>query len=348
VSREWYRWFYNLYTVTGGGLGITPVANGGTGLASTPTNGQLLIGNGTGYTLNTLSAGTNIAVANGAGTISVSFTGILAPTQGGTGLSATPPFGSILIGDGLNYSIGTVTAGAGIYIDNDGTNISIALAGGGYGGPPGADGQDAEDANFFGFVPTQPAGSTTQVQYNNGGTFGASSNFTYTSGTNTLTTGNITGSALGMTIQPLAPTSGSAGALTVQARAGVATNGAGGAVNLTAGAGVGTGNGGAVSLTSGTGRVGGSMAFTAGQGTGGGGGSMQFTAGQSSSNANAGDLSFTAGECIGGAFSGFRGGNLSFASGTSSQGPAGSFYCLTISWILSLIGHYNINHSLIM
>ena len=57
VSREWYRWFYNLYTVTGGGVGITPVINGGTGLSTIPTNGQLLIGNGTGYTLNTLGSG---------------------------------------------------------------------------------------------------------------------------------------------------------------------------------------------------------------------------------------------------------------------------------------------------
>ena len=31
------------------------VANGGTGLSSTPTNGQLLIGNGTNYTLATLT-----------------------------------------------------------------------------------------------------------------------------------------------------------------------------------------------------------------------------------------------------------------------------------------------------
>lgn len=34
MSREWYRFFYNLYTVTGGGDGITPVINGGTGIGS--------------------------------------------------------------------------------------------------------------------------------------------------------------------------------------------------------------------------------------------------------------------------------------------------------------------------
>jgi hypothetical protein len=74
VSREWYRWFYNQYTVTGGGTGVTPVINGGTGLSTIPTNGQLLIGNGTGYTLNTLGFGTGISVTNAAGTITVTNT----------------------------------------------------------------------------------------------------------------------------------------------------------------------------------------------------------------------------------------------------------------------------------
>jgi len=44
------------------------VAQGGTALATTPTNGQLLIGNGTNYTLAGLS-GTGITVTNGAGSI---------------------------------------------------------------------------------------------------------------------------------------------------------------------------------------------------------------------------------------------------------------------------------------
>jgi hypothetical protein len=87
VSREWYRWFYNIFTITGGGLGITPVINGGTGLATIPTNGQLLIGNGAGYTLNTLGAGQNISVTNGAGTVVVSITGQVPVVNGGTGAS---------------------------------------------------------------------------------------------------------------------------------------------------------------------------------------------------------------------------------------------------------------------
>jgi hypothetical protein len=34
VSREWYRFFYNLYTITGEGTGVTLAINGGTGISS--------------------------------------------------------------------------------------------------------------------------------------------------------------------------------------------------------------------------------------------------------------------------------------------------------------------------
>ena len=30
IRREWYMFLYNLYTITGGGTGITPIINGGT------------------------------------------------------------------------------------------------------------------------------------------------------------------------------------------------------------------------------------------------------------------------------------------------------------------------------
>jgi hypothetical protein len=87
VAREWYRWFYNIYNITGAALGITPVVNGGTGLGTIPTNGQLLIGNGTGYTLNTLGFGAGISVTNGVGTVTVANTGVLSFAGGTTGLT---------------------------------------------------------------------------------------------------------------------------------------------------------------------------------------------------------------------------------------------------------------------
>ena len=80
ISREWYMFLYNLYSITGSGSGITPIINGGTGIGTLPHNGQLLIGNLGEYTLNTLSAGTGISVTNGPGTISIANTGVLSVT----------------------------------------------------------------------------------------------------------------------------------------------------------------------------------------------------------------------------------------------------------------------------
>jgi hypothetical protein len=50
------------------------IAYGGTGLGTTPTNGQLLIGNGTNYTLSTITAGSNITVTNASGSITIAST----------------------------------------------------------------------------------------------------------------------------------------------------------------------------------------------------------------------------------------------------------------------------------
>lgn len=54
--------------------GVLPVAKGGTNLATVPTNGQLLIGNGTGYTVASLTAGSNVTITPGAGTITIAST----------------------------------------------------------------------------------------------------------------------------------------------------------------------------------------------------------------------------------------------------------------------------------
>jgi hypothetical protein len=54
--------------------GVLPIANGGTNLATIPTNGQLLIGNGTGYTVASLTAGSNVTITPGAGTITIAST----------------------------------------------------------------------------------------------------------------------------------------------------------------------------------------------------------------------------------------------------------------------------------
>lgn len=51
--------------------GILTPAGGGTGLATTPANGQIDIGNGTGFTRATLTAGTNISITNAAGSVTI-------------------------------------------------------------------------------------------------------------------------------------------------------------------------------------------------------------------------------------------------------------------------------------
>lgn len=137
VSREWYRWFYSLYTFVGSGTGILPVASGGTGLGTTPTNGQLLIGNGTGYTLNTLGYGAGILVTNASGTITVANTGVLS-NLAGTGISVSGATGNVTIANTgvLSFSAGTtgltpaaattgaVTLAGTLAIANGGTNGS--------------------------------------------------------------------------------------------------------------------------------------------------------------------------------------------------------------------------------
>ena len=86
-SQAWLQWLMNPSVIsisTGSAIAVT---SGGTGLTTIPTNGQLLIGNGTGYTLNTLGHGAGISVTNGSGTISIANTGVLSFSTGTTGLT---------------------------------------------------------------------------------------------------------------------------------------------------------------------------------------------------------------------------------------------------------------------
>jgi len=56
--------------------GVLNVSSGGTGLSTTPGNGQILIGNGTGYTLANISGGAGISITNTAGGIQIGATGL--------------------------------------------------------------------------------------------------------------------------------------------------------------------------------------------------------------------------------------------------------------------------------
>ena len=98
------------------------VAYGGTGNTATPTNGQLLIGNGSGYTLNTLTAGTNVSISNTAGGITISAT----PAAGGTVTSVSASGGTT----GLTFSgspittSGTLTLSGTLVVSNGGTGAT--------------------------------------------------------------------------------------------------------------------------------------------------------------------------------------------------------------------------------
>ena len=87
-------------------------AYGGTGLTAAPSNGQLLIGNGTGYTLATLTAGSNITITEGSGSISIAAAAA-----------------AIAAGDGIDVSGSTVSidakANGGLVIES--TELAVDL-----------------------------------------------------------------------------------------------------------------------------------------------------------------------------------------------------------------------------
>ncbi len=82
------------------------VGNGGTGLNSVAQNGQILIGNGAGYTLNTLSAGSGVSITNTAGAISISV-----PSAGSCASCANQSL-SDLAGVAINTSLTPASNGA--------------------------------------------------------------------------------------------------------------------------------------------------------------------------------------------------------------------------------------------
>ena len=88
-------------------------AYGGTGLTAAPSNGQLAIGNGSGYTLATLTAGSNITITNSAG-----------------GISIAAAAGAPTAGDGIDVSGSEVSvdlkANGGLVIES--TELAVDLA----------------------------------------------------------------------------------------------------------------------------------------------------------------------------------------------------------------------------
>jgi hypothetical protein len=107
--------------------GTLATGSGGTGVTSAPTNGQLLIGNGSGYTLAALTAGAGVSVTNGAGSITIDNT---APDQivsltAGTAISVTGTYPSFTIDNTAPDQIVSLTGAGTTSISGTYPNFTI-------------------------------------------------------------------------------------------------------------------------------------------------------------------------------------------------------------------------------
>ena len=104
-------------------------AYGGTGLTAAPSNGELLIGNGSGYALSTLTAGSNITITEGSGSITIA--AAAAAVAAGDGIDVS---GSTVSVD-LKANGGCVIESTELAIDLGASSITgtLAVADGGSG-----------------------------------------------------------------------------------------------------------------------------------------------------------------------------------------------------------------------
>jgi len=180
----------------------------------------------------------------------------LDPYSGGLGVSTTPAIGQL-----------PVATSTGVYTPSAFTSLPLFTS-----TTPGlAPASGGGTVNFLradGTYASPVAGSTGQVQYNSSGTFAASNLFTY-DGAGLLGVSNITGTALGMTIQPKVPTVLETGLpLALVTPAAAKANTAAADINLTGGAGLGSGAGASVNMTAGASPTGTGGGVTAQTGTG--------------------------------------------------------------------------------
>lgn len=119
-SRSVYA---NGTTLTATNSSILPVASGGTGITTTPTNGQLLVGNGTNYTVATLGSGTGISTTTGVGTLTVNNTGVTSNVAG-TGISVSGATGAVTI---TNSGVTSNVAGTGVTVSGATGAVTVSI-----------------------------------------------------------------------------------------------------------------------------------------------------------------------------------------------------------------------------
>ena len=143
------------------------VLNGGTGNSAAPTNGQLLIGNGSGFTLATLTQGTGVSITGATGSITIAATG-----SGGTvtSVDASSTVSGFSLTGGPITGTGIITLAGTLAITNGGTGASTQ--------------SDARTALGLGTMAVQDASSVVIT----GGSIGSSVLVNLTN-----STGNISG-----------------------------------------------------------------------------------------------------------------------------------------------------------
>jgi len=153
-------------------------AYGGTGLTATPTNGQLPIGNGAGYSLSTLTAGANVSISNTAGGITISAT----PAAGGTVTSVAmtvPAF--------LSVTGSPITSSGTLAVSLSGTALPVANGGSGA-------------TTLTGYLIGNGTGAfTASTTIPNGAITGLGTMSTQNAGTVAITGGTIDGTTIGAT-----------------------------------------------------------------------------------------------------------------------------------------------------
>ena len=184
-------------TITGGTVGYLLTTDGNGILQWSPPGSGAAISNG--------SSNVNIATSNGnitagvggvANVVTISSTGL---TVAGN-ITATNFVGNFS-GNASNANFantaGTVTASAQPNITSVGTLVSLEVSGNITANAVKTNQLLYANGDPYQFT-TNAAGSNTQVQFNNNNAFSASANFTFNTGTNTLSVTNITANGAGL------------------------------------------------------------------------------------------------------------------------------------------------------
>ena len=104
-SREWILWLQSPNVSALSSATPVPVTSGGTGVGTTPSNGFMLIGNTAQgvYTSAALTAGLGIGITNGAGSVTLTASGVGTFSGGTTGLTpASPTGGAVTLSGTVN------------------------------------------------------------------------------------------------------------------------------------------------------------------------------------------------------------------------------------------------------